>query len=51
MDPDKLKEMINGWHALHAEAEETDHALDWEAVDRATVEIINYILPPHQEKE
>ena len=51
MDTDKLKEMVNGWHALHSEAEETDHALDWEAVDRATEEIINYILPHNQEKE
>ena len=51
MDPDKLKEMVKGWHALHAEAEATDHALDWEAVDRATEEIINYILPHNQEKE
>ena len=51
MDTDKLKEMVKGWHALHSEAEETDHVLDWEAVDRATEEIIGYITNHNPEKE
>lgn len=51
MDTDKLEGMVKDWFALHTEATETDHVLDWEAVDRATEEIINYILPHNQEKE
>ena len=43
MDTDKLEGMVRDWYVLHAEASVTDHALDWEAVDRAAEEIMDSI--------